>query len=234
MQLAVAAMTRVLAERPLEQVASRRAPGEADAFQLEEVGELGEIDVRVLRVEGRHRRHPRHAERRHLVAEFRVAAVERRRRVGDLHLLGHPEERAAQVSEAIGVDAGQRADEVALQLATRARPAVRQLLLEQVERAGEIGGAGDRERVVREPDALLGRKVDLRLDAIDLLRPIRRVDDARQLRLRAVGLQVDSIEEDLAVDDAEGRRHVGAHRHVVLDGDGAVREACLSAKLGLL
>ena len=44
-QLAVAAMKRVLAERPLEQIASRRAAREADAFQLQEISERRKVDV---------------------------------------------------------------------------------------------------------------------------------------------------------------------------------------------
>ncbi len=224
-------MQRVLAQRPFEEVVSRGAAREPDAFQLEEVGELRDIDVRPFGVERRHRGHALDAERRHPVVELRVAAVQRRGGVGDLHLLGHPEDRAAKVAEPIRVDAGDRRDEVALQLAADARLPVRQLLLEEVKRTGEIADADDREVVVSEPDPLLDREIDLRLDAVDLLGPLPHVHDARQLRLRAVGLQVDAVEDDRAVDDAEGRRHVRAHRHVALNRDGAVREARLPAIL---
>ena len=37
--------------------------------------------------------------------------------------------------------------------------------------------------------------------------------------------EVDAVEHDLAVDDLEAGRHVGGHRLVLLDHDGAVGEA---------
>ncbi len=101
-----------------------------------------------------------------------------------------------------------------------------------MECAGEVGRAHDRECVVSEPDALLSREVDLRFDLVRLLRPMPGVDNAGQLALGAVSHEIDAVQQDLPVDDPEGRVHVRTHRHVVLHRDRAVRELRLAAILG--
>ena len=99
---------------------------------------LLEVDVLVLDVEARAPRSIRPAERRHQVLEARAAAEELGARARHLEAVRHPLERALEVLEAVVVEAGLAAEEIALELAAA---------LEEVERAGEVAFAVQRERV---------------------------------------------------------------------------------------
>ena len=75
-----------------------------------------------------------------------------------------------------------------------------------------------------EEDVLLHRKVDARADLVELLGPVLEVDRAGHRRSRAVADQIHPIEDGLAADDPEPRRHAGREGLVRLDLDGSVRE----------
>ena len=90
------------AQRPSRAGCARGSPYQADAVELEQVGERQHVDVFVYGVEARDR--GRQAARRDPSAS--AADLPGGRRVGDLKPLGDPQERATQVGELIPVDAG--------------------------------------------------------------------------------------------------------------------------------
>src|SRR4029450_10385673 len=103
------------------------------------------------------------------------------------------------IAEAIVVDSGATAEEIAVEL-----PAA----LEQMKRAGEIALAEQGERLFREKDLPHARELHLRANLIEHLRPAPEVHDAGELRDGAVGREVDPIEHDLAPLDPEVRREL--------------------------
>ena len=159
----------VTSQRPRHLVVAAGAPGEAHAARLVEIRQRIEIDVAIVHVEHRARRLIALAERRHQVLEVGLAAVEIGGGARHLHPIAHPHHRSLEIRESIVVDAGQRAREVALQLAAA---------LEHVERAGEVALAEQRELVAREENLALLRELDLRLDLIELLGTVPEIDDA--------------------------------------------------------
>ena len=126
---------------------ARGPAGEADAAHLVEVAERREVDVLVVDVEPRGRAAVRLPERRHQVREARAPPWKSALARVTSKRSAHPLERALEILEAVVVDAGFAAEEVALELAAA---------LEQMKRAGEVALAVQRELFARDKFTLLG------------------------------------------------------------------------------
>src|SRR4051812_932770 len=209
-----------LPERPYQLVGPADVAGEANALQLEEVGQLRQVNVRVGRVPRDLRRLPGLADGLHDVVVLAAAAVERAGHVGHAEGVVGPQHVAARIGEAPLVHPGEGRDERAFQLAPGAAVGV----LEKAERAGEIALPHDREVHRLEVDVLLDREIDVRAHVVEHLRPFGEVDVAGDVGVGAGALQVDVFERDLALVDPEPRLHVGAELFVILDPDRAVAE----------
>ena len=174
--LAIAGARGPFPQRPLESISPAGASGQAQALRFQKVREPDEVYILVFDVPCRARGR-RLAERRHAVVEARAAAIELARRVGDFEAIRQPQDRAAKIRKAPGVDASQRADKGPLQLA----PAFK-----EVEGAGEVADTRGVELLSVEENVLLPRKVDAGTQLVGLFRPLAKIDVADRSRSRAV------------------------------------------------
>src|SRR6185295_18527744 len=219
-QIATALTIDEATERPFEAGPARDRSGDANPLKVEQRTEPGEIDALVLCVERRARPLAGTAERRDAIVESRVAALEGRRRLRDGEAAREPLQRSAEVGERQVVDARDRARERARQIAAA---------FEQMKDPGEASLAAEAPALARKEDLAHARELHDRLHVPGLLWPARHVDHAGDIRSGTVGNQLQLAEPDERSLDTERTRHVSLHRHVLLDGDGAVSESCAAA-----